>query len=163
MRRTTIALAFVPLSLTLALAAGCKRDDGRQATSTTTIRSGTPEPVRVIDMPLDAVATPEQAAVQFAWALCKHETECADAQAHMSAETKRSTHAACIAELKSPARMNVDTWDCAPAVARAGFEQCLATLANESCGARRIDNTSGLPMACRPAEICKRSSGITMK
>jgi hypothetical protein len=139
--------------------AACKKDTGESA-GVTTIRSGSPEGVRVTNASPGG-ALPE-AASRFAGALCKHERECAEARSRQSEEAILLEEAACVSELKPTAEVSFRELSCSPAVARAGFEECLAAVKSERC----YDTMARFPQvvpACRPTEVCRRGEAITQR
>ena len=158
MSRTQLALAVA--ATTLALAAGCQRNG--EAAGTTTIRSGTPDGVRVTSAPDPASTTKSRAAGRLAAAVCEHDRRCgATESADTSAEAGLLGEAVCVAELEPRARQNVEAWRCSPAVARAGFEDCVAAIKAESrCSEIALTEASEIP-ACRPSEICRKGAGAS--
>jgi hypothetical protein len=137
--------------------AACKKDTGESA-GVTTIRSGSPEGVRVTN-----AGTPDalpEASSRFAAALCKHERECAEARSRQTEEAILLEEQACVTELKPTAELTFHELTCSPAVARAGFEECLAAVHAERC----YDSMARFPQiipACRPTEVCRRGEAST--
>ena len=129
MSRTHLALAVA--AATLALASGCQRNG--EAAGTTTIRSGTPNGVRVTSAPEPASTTKTRAAGRLAAAVCEHERRCATTErSDMSAEASLLGEAVCVADFEPRARQHIEAWRCAPAIARAGFEECVAAITAEA-------------------------------
>jgi hypothetical protein len=151
------AIRYTPLCLVLlgSLAfGGCRRDDGQSA-GTTTIRSGTPEGVRVTNAEADGAF---DAPARLAGAVCSHERDCANRRGQLDTEALRQREAACVDEIRPTAELSLQALGCSPAVARAGYEECLAALRSDGCAA-----TAGYPEilpACRPSAICRRGLGL---
>lgn len=150
---TRAALAML-YPATLVTLGACKHDDGR-AVGTAEIHSGSTNGVRVTGANVDRPEALETnvTAERLATALCRHDITCHDATFQLSTEVLSEREASCISELREPAKMNIDRWECEPAAQRAGFKDCLAAIANESCSSRLLGD--GLVAACRPAEICR--------
>ncbi|MBX3209490.1 MAG: hypothetical protein KF764_30935 [Labilithrix sp.] len=164
MRRTTLALAVVPVTLAVALVSACKRDDGQSA-STTTVRSGTPDGVRVTSVPDPAARSGRAyAADRIAEAICSLERRCAEAERpNRTAEAELLGEAACITERKARTLRNVESWNCSPALERAGFEECIAAInAEVRCRDILLGEKSVVP-ECRPSVICRKGEGITSR
>ena len=157
MSRTTLAL--VAMASTLALASGCRRNG--DAAGTTTVRSGSPGGVRVTGAPEPVSTEKSRAAGRLAAAVCAHEQRCAiEEGASMSAEAALLGEAVCVADLEPRARQNIEAWSCAPAVARAGFEECVAAIEAEAkCSEISLTDNSEI-RECRPSEICRKGAGI---
>lgn len=141
------------------VAAACKHDDG-MPTGTATIHSGTPEGVRVTDVPeVIETAAPElgPAAVrnelgdQLARAYCSHDRACGLGDA----ETLLLAEETCFNDARWGYRTSVDQWPCRPVLARVGFDSCIAAIREASCSARRGEGAQ--LRACQAAEICRRS------
>ncbi|MCW5834943.1 MAG: hypothetical protein KIS78_21255 [Labilithrix sp.] len=163
MRPSPLALA-VPVTLALALVSACKRDDG-QAASTTTVRSGTPDGVRVTDRPDPGERSGRAyAADRISAAICALERRCAAAEGpERSAEAELLDEAVCIAERKARTMRSVESWSCSPALERAGFEQCIAAInAEVRCRDVLLGERSVVP-ECRPSQICHEGEGITLR
>jgi|GEM_PF-3547989 len=159
MRRTPLALAALPVLL--ALAPACKHDDGRPAS--TVITSGTPEAVPASTTP-DPSTEKNRSAERIAAALCSQERLCVSAELpDMAPEATLLGEAACIAELKPVARQSVEAWDCSPAVARAGFKECLSAVSAEiRCRDVLLGEASPV-VECRPSNICHKGQGIAIR
>lgn len=159
MHRTPLALAAVPVIL--ALVSACKHEDGRPAT--TVITSGTLEAVRAASTP-DPTTEKEKSAGRIAAALCNQERLCVSAELpDVSPEATLLSEAACIAELQPLARDSVESWDCSPAVARAGFKECLAAVSAEiRCRDVLLGEASPV-VECRPSNICHKGQGIVSR
>jgi hypothetical protein len=154
MHRTTLALAAV--SVMLALVTACRRGDGQTA-GTTTITSAT-----------DTRQLPsggnDYAADRIAAALCEQQRTCVTAELpDLSAEAASLGEAVCVADLKPKARQGVDTWTCSPAVARAGFEECVAAIKAEARCYEILLTEESPVLACRPSSVCHKGQGITMR
>ncbi len=159
MSRTTFTLAALTGTLALALASGCQRNG--DAAGTTTIRSGTPDGVRVTSAPDPASTEKTRVTSRLAAAVCAHERRCAiEEGAGLSSEAALLGEAVCVADLEPRARQNVEAWRCAPAVARAGFEECVAAIKTETkCSEISLSEDSEV-RECRPSEICRKGAGI---
>jgi len=159
MPRTTLALAATAI-ITLALASGCKHNNGERA-GTTTIRSGTPDGVRVTSAPDPASEAKARSANRLAAAVCERQRRCASTEStDARAEAALPGETICVADVEPRARQNVEAWPCSPAVARAGFEECLAAVATEGgCEAVSLTEDSEI-RACRPSEICRKGAGV---
>ncbi|MBX3203135.1 MAG: hypothetical protein KF850_28100 [Labilithrix sp.] len=163
MRPSPLALA-VPVTLTLALVSACKRDDGQTA-STTTVRSGTPAGVRVTNTPDPGEQSGrEYAADRISAAICALERRCGAAEdPARSAEAELLDEAVCIAERKARTVRSVESWNCSPALERAGFEECIAAInAEVRCRDVSLGERSVVP-ECRPSRICHAGEGITQR
>lgn len=153
MRHLTVVLVTATLSLVTA----CKRHDGQTA-STTTVRSGTPEGVRVTGTPPPTEKPPSsddsEDADRLTAAICTHERNCAKLRAqHGAAETPEFDEDACVTEIKSVVVLALETLDCSPAIARAGIEECLAAIRAERCDANEAPS---IVPQCRPSAMCRR-------
>ncbi len=155
----TLQLALAVATTTLALTSGCHHNG--DAAGTTTIRSGTPDGVRVTSAPAPTTDAKASAANRLAGAVCERERHCATTErADVTAEAALLGEAVCVADLQPRARLNVEAWECSPAVARAGFEECLAAIRTEtSCGQITLNESSEI-RACRPSEICRNGASI---
>lgn len=142
------------------LIAACKHDDG-SAAGIATIHSGTPEGMRVTNLPdVPETAAPEMgpAAVRnemgdrLARAQCSHDRSCGlgDAETLLVAED------ACFNDARFGYRASIDQWPCRPAMARAGFDECIAAIREADCSARRGEGAQ--IRACQASEICRRSN-----
>ena len=153
-------LAFAVAAVTLALASGCQRNG--EAAGTTTIRSGTPDGVRVTSASDPASTTKSRAAGRLAAAVCEHERRCAATEStDMSAEAGLLGEAVCVADREPRARRNVEAWRCSPDVARAGFEECVAAIKGEvRCSEISLTEESEI-RDCRPSEICRKGAGTS--
>jgi hypothetical protein len=151
MRRTNLALVL--FASTLALAAACKHDDGQAGI--TTIRSGTPEGVRVTNTPTDAT----DPAIRLARAVCRHERECTGARGGRSPEALSRDETACATELEPVARLNIEELNCSPAAKSAGLEECLAAIDSERCYEQ--DRSAPIQPECRASEICRRGALVS--
>jgi hypothetical protein len=150
-------LAVLPLTFALV---GCKRDDGQSA-GVATLRSGTPEGVRVTSAPAPESGA-DQAADRLAAALCTHERECVRTSGRSEQSSEEGAllaESVCVADMKPGARRSIDAWECTPAVARAGLTDCMAAIKAEPCHETRLKETS-VP-ACRSSEICKRGQNVS--
>lgn len=129
MCRMKATVAVIPVVLTLA--AACSRR-GENA-GMTTIRSGTPEGVRVTNL----TNADLDAADRLAGAICRHERECSRTLGRLSTDEALALEEnACMTEMRPAARINLDALECGPAVARAGIEECLASIRTERCETR---------------------------
>jgi len=147
------------MASTLALASGCQRNG--EAAGTTTIRSGSPGGVRVTSAPDPVSSEKSRAAGRLAAAVCAHERRCAiEEGASVSAEAALLGEAVCVADLEPRARQNVEAWSCAPAVARAGFEECVAAIQAEAKCSEITLTEDAEVRECRPSEICRKGAGI---
>lgn len=154
--RSIIRLSSCVVLVALGLVA-CKKDTGESA-GVTTIRSGSPEGVRVTNAATPGVLP--EASRRFASAICKHERVCGEARGRQTPEALLLEETACVTELRPTAELTYKELTCAPAVARAGFEECLAAIDSERC----YDSMTRFPdiiPACRPTEVCRRGEAIT--
>jgi len=151
MRRMTLAMTLVPL--TLALLTACKRDDGQTA-GVATIRSGAPGGVRVTSAGARDASARASAADRVAVALCGHERRCAMTEdASPAAEAALLAEAVCVAEQKPRTRRAVEAWGCAPA--GDALEACAAAIENDDvCRPIRLTEGSAID-ACRPSSVCR--------
>jgi hypothetical protein len=162
MHRTTLAIAT--LAVTLALVGACKHGDGQTA-GVTTIRSGTPEGVRVTNTPApNEPTTKDLEANRIATAFCGHERKCMLPEgSESSTEAGLLGEAVCVAELEPVARSSIDSWKCSPAVARAGLKDCIAAV-NPEIRCRDVLIGEASPVEeCRPTNICRKGQGITLR
>jgi hypothetical protein len=158
MYRTILALAVVPV--TLALVPACTHDAGER-TSTTTIRSGIPGGVRAV--PAEPHGDREYAARRLAAAICAHDRACEQsAQGNISPEAALLAEANCVAQVKPGAIEDVNAWECSPAVARAGFEECIAAISTQRCRDIVLQRAR-LVTACQPREVCRTGEGIVSR
>ena len=161
MQRTP--LAFAVLSFTLVLVSACKHDDGR-AVGITSVRGGAMEGASPRTAP-DPVEHRNFAADRLAGALCRRERRCTSAkQPDVSTEAVLTNEAACVAELEPVARRSVESWQCSPAVARAGFKDCIAAVDAElRCIEVDLLGEASPVEECRPSNICRKGEGIALR
>lgn len=152
----SVALVLTGVAL---LVAACKHDDG--VAGTTTIHSGTPEGVRVTDVPgvtesgapeLGPAAVRAELGDKLARAYCSHDRACGLGDA----ETLLLAEEACFNDARWGYRASVDQWPCRPALARAGFDACIAAIREADCSTRRGEGAQ--LRACQATEICRRSN-----
>jgi hypothetical protein len=136
---------IIAASSLLALAlVSCMRDDGQA--STTTIRSGTAEPS----------VTNVEPAIRLATELCRHESRCRDSERQRSDEAKLLAEQNCVTAGTDPTADVMGTWSCSPAVARAGYEECLAAIRTERCETK-LSSIKDVPR-CRSNMVCGRGT-----
>ena len=142
MPRTSLVI-FGSLVLVLA---SCRREDGQ--TSTTTIRSGTLEGSGSSDV---------DPAARLATELCRHESRCNDANNRQASdEAKLLAEQACVTSKTNTTNSAMEGWNCSPAMARAGYEECLAAIRTERCETK-LSTIADVPR-CRSSMICRRET-----
>jgi hypothetical protein len=148
----------------LALVGACKHDDGQTA-GITTIRSGTPDGVRVTNTPSPNEPSPKDVeANRIATAFCGRDRRCTLPEgSEQSTEAGLLGEAVCVAELEPVARQSIDSWNCSPAIARAGLKDCIAAV-NSDIRCRDVLLGEESPvLECRPSSICRKGQGITQR
>ncbi|HVH46809.1 MAG TPA: DUF6184 family natural product biosynthesis lipoprotein [Labilithrix sp.] len=152
MSRKKLVLALVPMML--ALVAGCRHDDG-EASSTTTIRSGTPGGIRVTNTPPRTTTIEDRTANRLAAAVCAFRRECAASERpDVSSEAVLLDETVCTAELQADARRTIAGWRCSPARAPLGLEDCLAAIKAERCRDLTLEGVTAM-RECRPSAVCQ--------
>jgi len=157
--RNSTAIVLTLSVLSLAIFASCKSNSG-ESPGVATIRSGSPEGVRVTSTAGQNSELVPEAAGRITAALCKHERECAQARSQKSDEALLLQEQACAADLKSTAELSLREMSCSPAEARAGLEECLTAIQGERC----MDSMNRFPQivpACRSNEICRRGASAS--
>ncbi|MBX3185562.1 MAG: hypothetical protein KF819_01050 [Labilithrix sp.] len=137
--RVTCALAFAPF----ALLAGCARPS-EMPTGTATVTGGTPEGVRVTNVPDDPIA------LRIADEMCRRSEACGD----IGRGGGYTTIEACMSDQGALAPGQVSRWSCAPSLTQASFEACLVAIRSERCDTplARADRLR----ACRDEAVCAR-------
>ena len=138
MLRTSLALI---VALPLALIA-CTREDGQS--STTTVRSGTTETTGFSIEPASRLTSE----------LCRHEQRCRADEQQRSDEAKLLAEQNCVTTKNEVTQIVMGSWNCSPAMARAGYEECLAAIRTERCETR-LSSIGDIPR-CRSGMVCRR-------
>jgi hypothetical protein len=150
-RPTALVAALLPIAATLG---GCAKQQPAEY-GTTRISSATPSGPMVTNVR----AEDADSADQLAAAICRHESRCIHRGTRSAAETPARGGAACVAEVRPSAVLNLDALDCSPAEARAGLKECLAALASDDCSSTLSSDPVLVP-ACRPTMICASGAPV---
>jgi hypothetical protein len=143
LRSIMTARWVLPLLVLVPASGACARQDDTRG-GITTIRSGSPEGVRVTSV------SPDDRAGRLAVELCRRGESCGRVG---KPEQRWPTENACVSEVQRDLPRRLGAWTCPAFETRSRFEECLAAIRSARCDAPIDERWSELT-ACRAEVVC---------